>query len=126
MKSFTKKVLRKSLDSFFDRHGKVVAVAPAIEHTMVNDLGVMPQNYSQACDQIRRYLALKVEQGYLVKSTGRMGGYQRVSDWSKDELAHQASERDKWNRGCEIKHGIIAGLEAQIIAVKNKSPSDFI
>lgn len=126
MRSFPKKVLRTALDRFFDQYGKITINRSALEQTMCHYMAVQPNEYSRALKAIGAFLAAKVEKGYLLLSKGRAGGYLRVKDWSAEELAHLASERDKVARGFEIKRGIIAGLEAQIATVSAKPARSFI
>lgn len=126
MKSYPKKVLRTALDRTFDQYPKVAINHPALQSSMCQSLGVEPHEYRKFCDKLKSYLDLKVLQGYLLHGKGRMGGYRRVKDFTAEELAHQAKQQADWNKGCEIKHGIIAGLQAQIAEVTAKSPRDFI
>jgi hypothetical protein len=125
-KVFTNKAMRRALDTVFDNHIHVVINKPALQNLMFQSLGGHPIDYVGGMVNIASFLDRKVESEYLNHSKGMRGGYLRIKDWSKSELAAREKERLQFTEGLRIRDAIVDGLKAQIDTVMAKPVRSFV
>lgn len=133
MKLYTKKDLRKALDSVFDQYHRSAINRPALVQSMLASTFLRkrgrpakPSWYAQATAEVEDYLTLKVRDKYLHLSKGKGAGFRRISDWSPKEWEEMTSDRELLAKGNEIKQWVIRGLERQIETVRMTPARNFL